>query len=74
MVERIDPEQMRFVGHQAIDLYASFLKIKVDFVVNLWGHLSAEERRNFMTGLVDVIKMGEAEVDNLLPHIEESQP
>jgi len=74
LVEQIEPESIRTVGHQAVDVYAAFLKMKVNVVATMWGSLSPEQRHIFVTGFVEVIKVGEQEVEKLLPMREEALP
>ncbi|RMH36728.1 MAG: hypothetical protein D6690_05185 [Nitrospirae bacterium] len=67
LAEKVDPEAVRTAAHTAIDLYAMYLKWKVDLVIRLWTSLSPEERRQLAEHLVEVIRYGQRELETLVP-------
>lgn len=52
MVDSVDPELVRTVSHQYINLQARLMKLKVDVAIDAWTHLSPEQKRSVLSGLV----------------------
>ncbi|GJL52859.1 MAG: hypothetical protein NPIRA01_40860 [Nitrospirales bacterium] len=52
VAESVDPEIVRTVAHQYINLQARVMKLKVDVTIDAWNQLSPEQKRSVMKGLV----------------------
>ena len=50
--ESVDPELVRTVAHQYINLQARVMKLKVDVAIDAWTHLSPEQKRSVFNGLI----------------------
>lgn len=50
--DSVDPELVRTVAHQYINLQARVMKLKVDVAIDAWTQLSPEKKRSVMNGLI----------------------
>ncbi|GJL52988.1 MAG: hypothetical protein NPIRA02_01200 [Nitrospirales bacterium] len=71
IADSVDPELVRTVAHQYINLQARVMKLKVDVAIDMWSKLSPDQKRSVMKGLVKGFHLATDQLQQAAPALQE---
>ncbi|GJL61887.1 MAG: hypothetical protein NPIRA04_05410 [Nitrospirales bacterium] len=71
VADSVDPEVVRTVAHQFINLQARVMKVKVDVAINMWSKLSSEQKRSVLRGLVTGFHLATDQLQQAAPALQD---